>query len=193
MTRVILTGLGLGVGLAMDAFAVSMSNGLKECSMSKIKAFIIALTFAIFQATMPLIGYFVGFAFIDYIDKFIPWIALILLAFLGGKMIFDSIKEIKNKKEEEVTECSKLTFKVLIVQAIATSIDALSSGLSFSNYTILEALIVVSLIAIVTFIICIAGVYIGRKFGTKLANYAGILGGSILLIIGLEIFITSFF
>lgn len=193
MGRVILTGIGLGIGLAMDAFAVSMSNGLKENKMKLNKILLIAITFGLFQGIMPLIGYLVGSAFIEYIDRFIPWIALALLSFLGIKMIIDSIKEHKNgNKDDEVTPCeSCLSIKVLLIQAIATSIDALSAGLSFSNYKLYEAIIVVSLITIITTIICIAGVYIGKKFGTKLSKYAGYLGGSILIIIGLEIFLTG--
>ena len=131
--------------------------------------------------------------FIEYIDKFVPWIALALLSFLGIKMIIDGIKEIKEgNKDDEVTPCeSCLSTKVLLVQAVATSIDALSAGLSFSNYNIYEALIVVGFITVLTTIICIAGVYIGKKFGTKLSKYAAFIGGSILIIIGLEIFLTG--
>ena len=188
--EIIITGLGLGIGLAMDAFAVSMSNGLKENNMKIAKMLLIALTFAIFQGVMPLIGYFVGHAFIKYIEKFVPWIALILLLFLGVKMIIDGIKSIKEKKEEE-QEIKKLSIKVLLVQAIATSIDALSTGVAFSNYQIIEAIICVLIIALVTFIICYLGVIIGKHFGTKLSNYADIFGGVILIIIGLEIFIKG--
>ena len=188
--EIIITGLGLGIGLAMDAFAVSMSNGLKENNMKIAKMLLIALTFAIFQGVMPLIGYFVGHSFIKYIEKFVPWIALILLLFLGVKMIIDGIKSIKEKKEEE-QEIKKLTIKVLLVQAIATSIDALSTGVAFSNYQIIEAIICVLIIALVTFIICYLGVIIGKHFGTKLSNYADIFGGVILIIIGLEIFIKG--
>lgn len=188
--EIIITGLGLGIGLAMDAFAVSMSNGLKENNMKIAKMLLISLTFAIFQGVMPLIGYFVGHAFIKYIEKFVPWIALILLLFLGVKMIIDGIKSIKEKKEEE-KEIKKLSIKVLLVQAIATSIDALSTGVAFSNYQIIEAIICVLIIALVTFIICYLGVIIGKHFGTKLSNYADIFGGVILIIIGLEIFIKG--
>lgn len=193
MGNVILTGIGLGIGLAMDAFAVSMSNGLKENKMKLKKILLIAITFGVFQGVMPLIGYLVGFSLIEYIDKFVPWIALTLLSFLGIKMIIDGIKEIKEgNKDDEVTPCeSCLSTKVLLVQAVATSIDALSAGLSFSNYNIYEALIVVGFIAVLTTIICIAGVYIGKKFGTKLSKYAAFIGGSILIIIGLEIFLTG--
>lgn len=191
METVIFTGIGLGVGLAMDAFAVSMSNGLKENKMKFSKVLLIAFVFGLFQGVMPLIGYLVGNSFVKYIEKFIPFIALALLGFLGIKMIIDFVKERKEKKN--VCECDnkKLTFKVLIVQAIATSIDALSTGLAFSDYNIYDALIVVSLIAIITFILCVIGVFIGKKFGTLISCYATLIGGIILILIGLEIFITG--
>ena len=137
MVDKIIIALGLGVALAMDAFAVSMSNGLKENKMKVAKMIIIALTFAIFQGVMPLIGYLIGHAFIEYISKLIPYIALALLGFLGVKMIIDSRK---CDKEEDDCGCESLiTFKVLIVQAIATSIDALSTGVAFADYNIIEA------------------------------------------------------
>ena len=193
MDKVILTGIGLGIGLAMDAFAVSMSNGLKENKMKLKKILLIAITFGLFQGVMPLIGYFVGFSLIDYIDKFVPWIALGLLSILGIKMIIDGIKELKEgNKDDEVCPCENcLSVKILLVQAVATSIDALSAGLSFSNYKVYEAIIVVSLVALITTAICIAGVYIGKKFGTKLSKYAAFIGGTILILIGLEIFLTG--
>lgn len=191
METVIFTGIGLGVGLAMDAFAVSMSNGLKENKMKFSKVLLIAFVFGLFQGVMPLIGYLVGNSFVKYIEKFIPFIALALLFFLGIKMIIDFVKERKEKKNECECDNKKLTFKVLIVQAIATSIDALSTGLAFSDYNIYDALIVVSLIAIITFILCVIGVFIGKKFGTLISCYATLIGGIILILIGLEIFITG--
>ena len=191
METVILTGIGLGVGLAMDAFAVSMSNGLKESKMRFSKVLLIAFMFGLFQGVMPLIGYLVGNSFVKYIEKFIPFIALALLSFLGIKMIIDFIKERKENNEQCNIVEQKLTFKVLIVQAIATSIDALSTGLAFSDYNIYDALIVVGLIAIITFVLCIIGVFIGKKFGTLIRCYATLIGGIILILIGLEIFITG--
>ena len=191
METVIFTGIGLGVGLAMDAFAVSMSNGLKENKMRISKVLLIAFMFGLFQGVMPLIGYLVGNSFVKYIEKFIPFIALALLSFLGVKMIIDFIKERKEKNDECECEQKKLTFKVLIVQAVATSIDALSTGLAFSDYNIYDALIVVSLIAVITFVLCVIGVFIGKKFGTLISCYATLIGGIILILIGLEIFITG--
>lgn len=188
MIKIIITSILLGVGLAMDACAVSMANGLKEPKMKINKIILIAFMFAFFQALMPLIGYFIGSALLAKIEWIIPWVALVLLSFIGGKMLYEGIK---NKDEED--DDKALTFKVLIVQAIATSIDALSVGFTISNYKVFEALICCGIVAIVTFIICVAAVFIGKKFGTKLGNKAEILGGIILIGIGLEIFITGLF
>lgn len=176
----------LGVGLAMDACAVSMANGLKEPKMKINKIILIAFFFGFFQAAMPLIGYFVGHAVLDYIEKFIPWIALILLTFVGGKMLIEGIKH-----DEEEIDDKKLTIATLFVQAIATSIDALSVGFTIADYSILEAFVCATIIAIVTFGISFAAVFIGKKFGTKLGNKAEILGGIILIVIGLEICISG--
>ena len=177
----------LGFALAMDACAVSMVNGMNNPKMKYYKVLLIAFLFGLFQALMPLIGYLVGHMFISLIEPFIPWIALVLLSFVGGKMLYEGIKN----KDEEENEVKKLTFVALIVQAIATSIDALSAGLTFASYSINEALISVLIIMIITFIICYISVYIGKKFGNKLGNKAEILGGVILILIGLEIFITG--
>lgn len=180
----------LGVGLAMDAFSVSLANGLHEPNMRGGKTCLIAGVFAIFQALMPMIGWFLVSSFVHYFtvfQKFIPYVALILLAFIGGKMIYEGVKEDGDDNAE------KLGFTMLIVQGIATSIDALSVGFTISNYIWLQAIVCSILIAFVTFFICVAGVYVGKKFGTKLAGKASIFGGVILIIIGLEIFIKSFF
>lgn len=176
-----------GCGLAADACAVSMANGLEENKMRKREMLLIAFMFGFFQAGMPLIGYFVGHSFIKYIEAYIPWIALILLSILGIKMIRDGLK-----KKDEQEEIKTLTFKIIFIQAIATSIDALSVGLTFSNYSNLEAIICCLIIAIVTFILCLICIFIGKKFGTKFENKAVIFGGIILIFIGLEIFISSF-
>ena len=189
MWDVIVTGILLGVGLAMDAFAVSVSDGLKEDNIKWPKAVFIALVFAIFQLGMPLIGYFVGHAFVSYIDRFVPYIALLLLGFLGVKMIIEFAKNSKEESNEVVKQ--KITLKIIFIQAIATSIDALSTGLTFCDYQILEAILCVSLIGIVTFIICLFGVFIGKKSKTILTKYADLVGGIILILIGLEIFIMG--
>ena len=178
-----------GVGLAMDAFSVSMANGLNEPDMNKNKMCSVAGVFAVFQILMPLIGWICVHtiaSFFESFQKFIPWIALLLLGYIGGKMLIEGIK---NKQEGK--EASAVGFGALLVQGVATSIDALSVGFTISSFTFVEALIEAVIIGIVTFIICIAGLLIGKKFGTKLAGKASVFGGVILIGIGLEIFITG--
>ena len=181
----------LGVGLAMDAFSVSLANGLNEPDMKQSKICGIAGTFGFFQALMPVIGWICVHTVVQYFsafEKLIPWIALVLLLFIGGKMLIEGIKN-----EEEESEKSGVGFGALMVQGIATSIDALSVGFTISDYNLPMALVCAAVIAVVTFIISIAGLFIGRKFGTKLSNKAAILGGSILVFIGLEIWIKGIF
>lgn len=178
----------------MDACAVSMSDGLSEPQMKKRKWVFIAALFAIFQAVMPLCGFFAGHALIDYIGAYIPWIALALLVLLGGKMIFDGVRDIIKERKglSESDEKSRgLTVKTLFVQAVATSIDALSVGLTIADYTIAMAFVAVALIGAVTFGLCFVSVFIGKKFGDKLGSKAVIVGGVILIAIGIEICLTG--
>lgn len=192
----------LGVGLAMDAFSVSAANGLAEPNMKKSKEFSISGTFAFFQFLMPMLGWvLVRFAAEQFtaFQKAVPYIALVLLLFIGGKMLYEGIKNKgdndingeNGEKGEETTAVTKLTLLRLLVQGIATSIDALSVGFTIAEYKVTEALVCSAIVAAVTFGICVAGTYIGKKFGTKLAGKATILGGVILIIIGLEIFIKG--
>ncbi len=183
--------IALGVGLAMDAFSVSLANGLNEPGMKKSRMGMIAGVFAGFQTLMPLIGWICVYTIMSMFkvfEKFIPWIALILLAYIGGKMIIDGIKG-----EEDDGAAGGITMATLIVQGIATSIDALSVGFTISDYTFLMALVCAFIIGMVTFAICMVGLLLGKKFGTKLAGKAQIFGGLILVIIGLEIFIKGVF
>ena len=185
----ILTSLGLGAGLAMDAFSVSLANGLNEPKMKKLKMCAVAGTFAFFQFIMPMIGWFCVSSIAKYFsvfEEFIPWIALALLGFIGGKMLVDGIKN----KDAEVS-APPVSFISLIIQGIATSIDALSVGFKIADYNWLEALVACLIIGVLTFFICVAGILIGKKFGTKLADKAAIFGGTILIIIGIEIFFTG--
>lgn len=181
----------LGVGLAMDAFSVSLANGLNEPKMKKPKMCGVAGIFSAFQFAMPMIGWIcvstIAKQFAAF-EKCIPWIALILLGYIGGKMLYEGIK-----CKDDCGEKPAVGFKALLVQGVATSIDALSVGFTISDYNWLEALLACLLIGVVTFFICFAGLAIGKKAGTKLAGKAGILGGAILIFIGLEIFITSWF
>lgn len=179
----------LGVGLAMDAFSVSLANGLNEPKMKTGKICEIAGIFAAFQAAMPLIGWICIRTIVQYFKMFevlIPWIALALLGYIGGKMLYEGIKN-----KEEAQEKPGVGIAALIVQGIATSIDALSVGFTIADYDGVAAVLAALIIAAVTFLICTAGVLIGKKAGTKMAGKAGILGGAILIFIGLEIFISS--
>lgn len=179
----------LGVGLAMDAFSVSLANGLHEPDMKKKKMCGVAGVFAFFQAVMPMTGWICVHTVIQYFrmfEKFIPWIALILLLFIGGKMLIEGIKS----KNEEI-EKPKVGLAALLVQGVATSIDALSVGFTIAEYGLVMAIVCALIIAGVTFIICMAGLVIGKKFGTKFSSRATILGGAILIVIGLEIFIAG--
>ena len=183
----------IGIGLAADAFAVSLANGFGDSRMSGKRTVGIAAIFATFQGLMPLIGWFFVHNFLEAfteLEKFIPWIALALLSFIGGKMLADGIKCTSG----EECKCNvRLGIVTLLVQGVATSIDALSVGFTIASYQTLEAIVAALIIAAVTFAICTAGIIIGKKFGTALADKASILGGGILIFIGLEIFITSFF
>lgn len=179
----------LGVGLAMDAFSVSLANGLNEPKMNRRRMSLVAGVFALFQAAMPMIGWLCVHTIMQYFrlfEKLIPWIALVLLAYIGGKMLIEGIK---GDEEDESSE--KLSAGALVIQGIATSIDALSVGFTIADYNFNMALLCALIIAIVTFFICLVGLALGKKFGTKFASKAGILGGVILIGIGLEIFITG--
>ena len=182
----------LGVGLAMDAFSVSLANGLHEPGMKSGRMCKIAGAFAFFQALMPLVGWICVHSIVQWFhafEAFIPWIALALLLFIGGHMLMEGLKH--ENDENGKNEQAGVGFTVLMVQGVATSIDALSVGFTIAEYGLLMALVCSLIIAAVTFVICMAGLIIGKKFGTKLSDKASILGGVILIIIGLEIFITG--
>ncbi len=190
----ILKSLGFGVSLAMDAFSVSLADGLGDPKMRTRKMCGIAGIFAFFQAIMPLIGWVCIHTIATYFtafEKMIPWIALALLGFIGGKMLIEGIR---CKGEDEACEGGgSVTFTALLVQGVATSIDALSVGFGIADYDFLMAFFCALIIAVVTFIICMSGLFIGKKFGSALSSKASILGGAILLIIGIEIFVEGIF
>lgn len=181
----------LGVGLAMDAFSVSLANGLNEPKMKTPRMGAIAGIFAGFQAAMPLIGWICVHTVMQYFTwfaKLVPRIALILLSYIGGKMLIEGIKNKGGEEKKPETGIS-----ALLVQGVATSIDALSVGFTIADYNLIKAVVCALIIAAVTFAICLGGLAIGKKFGTKLSNKAAILGGVILIAIGLEIFISGIF
>lgn len=172
----------VGVSLAMDAFAVSTCKGLSMPKINYKHALIIALFFGVFQAVMPLIGWLLGSTFEKYITTFDHWIAFALLLMLGIKALVDAIKDKDDDKNEEY----KLDFKELTVLAIATSIDALAVGVTFAFLQVSLALSV-SLIGVITFVLCLIGVMIGNKFGSKWKKPASIAGGVVLILMGVKI------
>ena len=186
----ILTNILLGVGLAMDTFSVSIVNTLNEPNMPKKKMCGMSFVYAAFQAIMPLIGWFCVHTIVEYfkvVEPFIPWVALILLAYIGGKMLLEGLGVIKEETDEKGNIIQKLTFSILMVQGIATSIDALSVGFTIAEYDLGLALIAALLIAVTTYIISMIGAVIGKKVGDRLSSKASILGGVILILIGLKI------
>lgn len=190
MIQFVLQSLLCGVGLAMDAFSVSMADGLENPEMKKSEMGCIAGTFAFFQWFMPMVGWICVHTIVLYFSffqKLIPWIALLLLSHIGWKMIQDA----GNAEVVSGKDTWKLDRKTLMMQGIATSIDALSVGFTIANYHLMEAFTASFIIAAVTFVICIAGLLLGRVFGLKLAGKANILGGVILIGIGIEIFVTN--
>lgn len=193
MWELVLTSLALGVGLAMDACAVSMADGLNEPKMSLGKHLGIAGLFGFFQALMPMIGWLCVSTLVDrfeVVKPFIPYVSLALLLYVGISMLIEGIKH-----SDENEEGKKLTFVTLLVQAIATSIDALSTGFAMTEFVngVWQALLCAGLIALVTFAISFVAVILGKKFGDKLGDKAQILGGIVLIAIGIEIFVKGVF
>lgn len=179
----------IGIGLAMDAFAVSVCKGLCMKRINYRQAVIIALFFGGFQAIMPLTGFFLGTFFEKYITAVDHWIAFLLLLYIGGKMLWDTLS---SDNEEIVCPVdNKLNFKELFIMAVATSIDALAVGITFSFYKNTNIFANISLIGITTFIIAFAGVVVGHKFGTCFKKKAEISGGVILILIGLKILLEG--
>ena len=180
----------LGVGLAMDAFSVSLANGLNEPGMRRPQMAKIAGVFAFFQWLMPLLGWLFVHTIASYFSLFqraVPWIALALLGWIGGKMLWEGLRG--GPAQEDARPLRNST---LLAQGVATSIDALSVGFTIAEYDAVMALAAALIIAVLTFAICVSGLLIGRRFGTRLAGKSSILGGVILIAIGLEIFIKSF-
>lgn len=182
----------LGVGLAMDAFSVSLANGLNEPKMKAGRMSGISGCYAFFQFFMPMVGWICVHTVVQIFSKFetfIPWIALLLLLYIGGKMLYEGIFE----KEDDDDTVKTLGFGTLVIQGIATSIDALSVGFTIADYDWFMAFVCSVIIAIVTFVICMFGLQIGKTVGTKISNKATIFGGIILIGIGIEIFVKGVF
>ena len=182
----ILNSVLFGIGLAMDAFSVSVANGLRNPHMHASRRMIIAGTFGCFQTLMPLLGWLcvhsIAEAFQAF-QPFIPWIALVLLVFIGGKMIWEGL--------HDQSEAESLQGGALFIQGIATSIDALSVGFTIAEYELVFAVTESLIIGIVTFGLCLAGLLLGGRVGSRISGKAGIVGGIILILIGIEIFVTG--
>ena len=174
--------LVIGFGLAMDAFAVSVCKGLSFSRRDWKKTFLIAGYFAVFQMIMPLIGYFLGSRFSSVVSSFDHWIAFILLTLIGGNMIWESFHP------EEKQENGDVSFRVMLPLAVATSIDALVTGITFAFLSV-RIWTAVLIIGLVTFLLCMAGVLLGRLLGRKLEKYSKLLGGIVLILIGFKILI----
>ena len=175
----------IGVGLSMDAFAVAICKGLNMRKLDKGQTLVIALFFGCFQALMPFLGWLLGKQFESYITSFDHWIAFVLLAFIGGKMIWDVFKG-DDKDEAYCRASARLDIKELFVLAIATSIDALAVGISFAFLQV-NIGFAITLIGCTTFVLSAAGVFVGHKFGAKYEDKATVVGGVILILIGLKI------
>lgn len=174
------------VGLAMDAFAVSVCKGLGMKKIHYGQALVIALFFGVFQAVMPLIGYLLGTSFAKYIQAFDHWIAFILLLFIGGKMLWDAFHA--DSDETPVVQDDRLHYRELLMLAIATSIDALAVGIAFACLEV-SLLRSVTIIGVVTLVLSFVGVCIGNKFGNRFQNKAAIAGGVVLILIGSKILV----
>lgn len=180
----------IGIGLSMDAFAVAICKGLAmPDKVDKKGALLIALYFGVFQAVMPTLGWLLGSQFARYVTRLAPWIAFILLAWIGGNMIRESL----SKEEREEEETGSVSHKELLVLAVATSIDALAVGVTFSMLELAVSIAVaVILIGCTTFVISLAGVYVGNVFGAKYKSKAEFVGGAILILIGVKILLEHF-
>lgn len=176
----------ISVGLAMDAFSVSVCKGLSMKKLDMKGGVITALFFGAFQAFMPVIGYFLGSRFADFISSFSHWVSFGLLAVIGGKMMIEAIKGGDDESENEY----RLNIKELFVLAVATSIDALAVGIVFAAEKT-PVITSVTIIGAVTFLLSLAGVYIGHRFGSKYEKKAELAGGAILIIIGLKLLLDG--
>ena len=180
----------LSIGLATDAFAVAIADGFSEPNMPQKKCFNICFWFALFQGLMPLLGWLLIHTILEQFKifkQFVPWIALFLLLFIGIKMI------VEHFKKQELTVLKNISFKLILTQAFATSIDALSAGFAIVKNNLFSVLVCVLIVAIITFVLCFIGIVLGKIFGETFSNFAKLLGGIILIFIGFEIFISNMF
>ena len=180
----------VAIGLSMDAFAVAICKGLAMPTINRKQTLLIAAYFGVFQALMPLAGWLLGSQFAGYVTKLAPWIAFVLLAWIGGNMIRESLSK---KEEDEEVEPAELRHKELFMLAIATSIDALAVGVSFSMVELAIPIgAAAALIGCTTFAISVGGVFVGHIFGARYKNRAEFVGGAILILIGVKILLEHF-
>ena len=180
----------VGIGLSMDAFAVSICKGLAMPAVNKKQALLIGTYFGVFQALMPLAGWLLGSQFARHVTKLAPWIAFVLLAWIGGSMLRESLSK---KEEDEEVEPMELRHKELFLLAVATSIDALAVGVSFSMVELSVSIgAAAALIGCTTFAISVGGVFVGHIFGARYKNRAEFVGGAILILIGVKILLEHF-
>lgn len=179
--------------MAVDCMTVGATDGIKEKEMKKRKIFFIAFMFGLFQGIMPVIGYFIGFSFQKQLEKYIPWIAFTLLSILGIKNIIEWIKDkVKEKKGIQREEKEKsLTFITILLQALATSIDALSIGFVYLNYSIANALLVFLIIGVITFILSVGAIFLGKFVGKFLEKWASLIAGFVFIAIGVKILLEG--
>lgn len=178
----------LALGLSMDAFAVSISNSLCFAGLRRSQAAATSAAFGLFQGVMPVLGYFAGRLFAEAVSAVDHWIAFALLGFIGGKMFVEALKELRRPENEGCPAGKRFSVKVVLVQAVATSIDALAVGVSLAALSV-NIWWAAGFIAVVTFVCCLAGHGIGRRFGTLLGSKAEILGGVILMMLGVKILV----
>ena len=180
----------IGIGLSMDAFAVAICKGLAmPDKVDRKGALLIALYFGVFQAVMPALGWLLGSQFARYVTQMAPWIAFVLLAWIGGSMIRESL----SKEEKEEAKMGAVSHKELLVLAVATSIDALAVGVTFSMLELAVSIgAAVALIGCTTFVISLGGVYVGNVFGARYKGKAEFVGGAILILIGVKILLEHF-
>ena len=187
----LIDNLLLGAGLAMDAFSVSVANGLHDPGMRPAQRFRIASVFAFFQFLMPVLGWLGVHSIVSAFSAFsraVPWIALLLLGFIGGKMVWEGLRG-----SEEQENLASLSWSALLLQGVATSIDALSAGFASAGYSFGQSLLSGLIIAAVTLVLCLIGVRAGQKAGQHLTRWSSVLGGLILIGIGIKIFIEGVF
>ena len=199
-----LNSIALGVGLAMDAFSVSLANGLHEPDMPLPRMCLVAGVYAMFQYAMPVIGWLCVHTIVELFSSFerlIPWIALVLLLYIGGRMLLEGLQERRAEAAAEgepgaaaaqgASPVHVLTGRLLLLQGVVTSIDALSVGFTIEEYNFMTANAAALIIAAVTFAVCMGGLKIGKIAGTRLSWKASVLGGCILIAIGIEIFLKG--